>query len=78
MKGLGMCELCNNHLTYAQIKGGWLYLIEEGDSDAVITFPIEYCPWCSKKITEQRMMPKITPRDWKYQMQEQEAENANS
>ena len=69
-----MCKLCENKLDYAKIEEGWLHLQDESLPNAVITFPVHYCPWCGTKL-EERMMPKITPRSWKHQMQEQEAEN---
>lgn len=70
-----MCKLCENKLDYAKIEEGWLYLQEESLPNAVITFPISYCPWCANKLAQGRMMPRITPKEWKHQMQEQEAEN---
>lgn len=71
-----MCDLCEGKgLDYAKIKNGWLYMSDDAFPEAVFTFPVHFCPWCGKKQKDERMMPKITPRDWKYQMQEQEAEN---
>ena len=78
-----MCKLCENKIDYAWIEEGWLYLMSESlsdakitvPSDAVVTFPCHYCPWCGKIMREERMMPRITPKEWKHQMQEQEAEN---
>lgn len=72
-----MCKLCGGKLDYAYIEDGWLYIESEILYKAKeISFPISFCPWCGAKLTEkERMMPKVTPRDWKYQMQEQEAEN---
>ena len=67
-----MCRLCEDKTSIGKIKHGWLYIHWEGGDG---TFPVHFCPWCAKKIKEERMMPKITPRDWKYQMQEQEVDN---
>ena len=73
-----MCKLCDNKLDYAKIEEGWLYLEDESMPKAVITFPCHYCPWCGEDMSgDERMMPKITPREWKEQMREQEAENEN-
>lgn len=70
-----MCKLCENKLDYAKIEEGWLYLEDESIPDGVITFPCHHCPWCGEEMREERTMPRITPKEWKYQMQEQEAEN---
>ena len=75
-----MCKLCENKLDYAKIEEDWLYLEDESLPNAVIAFPCHYCPWCGVKTSRGsfdfgRMMPKITPHDWKEQMREQEAEN---
>lgn len=71
-----MCKLCDNKLSYAKVKDGWMYIDVDNCN---FSFPIHYCPWCGEKLKgKERMMPRITPRDWKYQMQEQEAEDANS
>lgn len=67
-----MCVLCENKSASASLVKGWLYLERNGVS---IQFPVHYCPWCGKEQEDERMMPKITPREWKWEMQEQEAEN---
>ena len=74
-----MCGLCDgtSKMSYAEVKEGWLHLYTEEVKDGMIAFPVTYCPWCGEKVKDSRMMPKITPRDWKYQMQEQEAEDAD-
>ena len=70
-----MCKLCEGKLDYARIEEGWLYIESEIDKVYDMTFPCSYCPWCGEKMPDERMMPRITPRSWKHQMQEQEAEN---
>lgn len=70
-----MCKLCENKLPYARIDNGWLYIESNIDPGCRAVFAVGYCPWCGKEITDSRMMPKITPKEWKYQMQEQESEN---
>lgn len=70
-----MCNLCDNQLDYAKIEEEWLYLEDDELEGVVITFPCHYCPWCGKKMNGERMMPRVTPKTWKHQMQEQEAEN---
>lgn len=67
-----MCRLCENKTSIAKINDGWLCI--DWDNGGA-RFPVHYCPWCAKKIKEERMMPKVTPKYWKYEMQEQEAEN---
>ena len=71
-----MCKLCENKLDYAYINEGWLYVTcNNCCSKDTSEIPIHFCPWCGEKLKEKEsMMPKITPRDWKYQMQDQEAE----
>lgn len=73
-----MCKLCEGKLNYANINNGWLILKDEQLPEALITFPASYCPWCGTKQKNDRFMPKVTPREWKHQMQEQEAENYDS
>ena len=73
-----MCKLCEERTTYAWIDEGWLYMEDVKIPNGVVTFPVHYCPWCGRELRDGRVMPKITPREWKHQMQEQEAENANS
>ena len=70
-----MCKLCEGKLTNRRVEDGWLYLEDDQLPNAIISFPVHFCPWCGKKMDGERIMPKVTPRDWKYQMQEQEAEN---
>ena len=73
-----MCKLCENKEEGIRIKGGWLTYIDD-DYELKAVIPMSFCPWCGEKLKgKERMMPEITPREWKYQMQEQEAENANS
>lgn len=69
-----MCKLCEGKLTNRKIEEGWLYLEDDQLPNAVIAFPVHYCPWCGRKLRDERMMPRITPKAWKEQMQEQEAE----
>ena len=71
-----MCKLCDGEYETAYIdEHGWLHVMVIGQDNTFTCFPIHYCPWCAKKIKDQTKLPKITPRDWKYQMQEQEADN---
>lgn len=72
-----MCKLCENKLNYVHIHEGWIYInCNYCGGQNTANLPINFCPWCGEKLNgKERMMPKITPRDWKYQMQEQEAEN---
>ena len=71
-----MCKLCEGKYETAHIdENGWLHVQADGDKVSFTCFPIGYCPWCGEKVNQKLKMPKITPRDWKYQMQEQEAEN---
>ena len=67
-----MCKLCENKSRAGKIVKGWLYLERNGKT---IEFPVHHCPWCGEKQKEERIMPGITPREWKWEMQEQEAEN---
>ena len=71
-----MCELCENKVEYATIEDGFLYMEDVNLPKATITFPVHFCPWCGKDLNvHAHDLPKITPRAWKYQMQEQEEEN---
>lgn len=72
-----MCKLCENKLDYAYIYEGWVYIkCNNCGTQDTTGLPINFCPWCGEKITGNKsIMPKIVPRAWKYQMQEQEAEN---
>ena len=70
-----MCKLCEGKLINRKVKDGWLFIIDDQLPNGSIAFPVHYCPWCGKEQEDERMMPKITPREWKWQMQEQEAEN---
>ena len=70
-----MCKLCEGKIANRKVKDGWLFLIDEQLPNGKIAFPVHYCPWCGEEQEDERMMPKITPREWKWQMQEQEAEN---
>lgn len=69
-----MCKLCEERATYAWIKEGWLYMEDSQIPNGVVTFPVHYCPWCGRKLDDERMMPKIVTHDMKEQMREQEAE----
>ena len=69
------CKLCEQKLDWAWIDEGWLYMQHPNTKEEMLTFPVHFCPWCGKKFDEERMMPKITPKEWKHQMQEQEVEN---
>ena len=70
-----MCKLCEERTDYAWIDKGWLYMEDAQIPNGVVTFPVHYCPWCGRKLDDERMMPKIVTRDMKEQMREQEAEN---
>ena len=71
-----MCKLCDGKYESAHIdENGWLHVRVIGDKVSFTCFPINVCPWCGKQVEQKIKLPKITPRDWKYQMQEQEAEN---
>ena len=70
-----MCKLCEGKYETAHIdENGWLHVQVTGNKVSFTCFPISYCPWCGEKVNQKLKLPKITPRDWKYQMQEQEAE----
>ena len=71
-----MCRLCEGKYETAYIdENGWLHVQVTGNKVSFTCFPISYCPWCGEKVNQKLKLPKITPRDWKYQMQEQESEN---
>ena len=70
-----MCKLCEGKYETAHIdENGWLHVQVTGNKVSFTCFPISYCPWCGEKVNQKLKLPKITPRDWKYQMQEQEAQ----
>ena len=70
-----MCRLCDGEYETAYIdEHGWLHVMVIGKDNTFTCFPIHFCPWCGKKVEDKMKLPKITPRDWKYQIQEQEAE----